>query len=644
MSKLKIIAGRYELKEQLGSGGVSTVYRGWDIVKNAEVAVKVIHPHLAENEVVVQRFKQELAITRKIHHNGIVEYYDILELEGNVFLTLEYLAGGDLKTRIRDGGPLPVSECTRIGIEILEAMQAAHEQGVIHCDIKPHNVLFDGDGHIRIADFGFARSTAAFDLTGQRTAGTPDYAAPEVTMNTFPDARSDLYSFGVTLFEMLTCRLPFQSNNPHETLWKHANMTPPSVRAFEPGTPEIFDQIIQKSMEKNLSDRYQTAKEFCDALMSLSLPSPPASAATHLCAYCGQPIIDALPYCFSCDKTETILIAAAQRRVSCRVIVTGPGKPGDRMDPELRHRILSLVVSVGAESSTIEKKIPRLPFVLLSDLSIESAEKVKSELAHLGVFAEISGKPSKQLKNTVFGLFNRKLLVLYPRYLLIGLGSAAGGLWQMIGRAPPWLLLGIFSILVLVVPTILRLSFKKPLAIRKDLLGTHTLATLLKPVQQLNTDQLKQLLRRIAEKFDVLYSMSHGLTATVLDDALQEIASLFETVGELEAELLKIDAMGVGKNFVTGVSKAVDVSPIANPHGPQQLTSGYEDALTVRRNIENTLQQYIDKILAFSVGIDQLSIALAGISEGKARILQTELAKLSTALTIETESMREWVE
>ena len=645
----QLLANRYELREKLGSGGVSTVYRAWDMLRNTEIAVKIIHPHLVENELIVQQFGQEIAITRKISHPGIVQYYEMLEYQGKTFLTLEYLSGGDLKMRIRDGGPLPVTEAARIGEQILMSMQAAHEKGVIHCDIKPHNILFDSEGHSRITDFGFARSSLSLEQMGQRNAGTPDYAAPEVALSGFPDARSDLYSFGITLFEMLTGKLPFQSNNPHETLWKHANAPPPSTRSQESGVPEILDLVIQKSLAKNPSDRFQTAAEFAEALTHLTLPTKRVSAATHSCIHCGGVVLDALPYCFSCVRTEVKLFSSADRRTTHSVVVHGPGKPGDRLDPELRHRIMSFVESLGAESPRIEKRIPRLPFVLFRDLSFESAENVKGELTQYGMSVGVIGKDSLSFRKKAFRLFNRKLLALYPRYLLIGLGSA-GGMWQIVGKASPWLLIGVLIAITAIIPTALRVSFKKPLATRQKGIEMSPLSLLLPLAQRVRTDQFRHLIGRIAEKFDILYGSlkqsvneegSEGLTASVLDSTLSEIVELFEGVIELEGELIKIDAMGINEKYRAAVSKLAAPGDSSTRQDLQQDLSGYKEAFRVRRNIENTLQQHIDRILRFSVGIDHLSTVLAGVAQGKARLLEAEMKKLSDTLVLEAVSLRE---
>ena len=625
----QILSQRYELREKLGSGGVSTVYRAWDMVRREELAVKVIHPHLVEDELIVQRFKQEIAITRKISHPGIVRYYEMLESDEGAYLTLEYLSGGDVKMHLRERGPMSVAETLRMGGEMLQALQAAHELGVIHCDIKPHNILLDSEGHIRITDFGFARSSLSLDMTERGNVGTPDYAAPEIALGEFPDARSDLYSCGVTLFEMLSGRLPFQSNSPHQTLWKHANAPVPSVRAYSPSVPGALDQIIKKSMAKNVSDRYQTAAEFADALANMEAPTPAVSAATHPCARCGALVLDSLPYCFSCGGTEVTLLSPPQGDPAFHVVVQGPGKPGDRLDPQLRHGIISLLKTAGAEAPNIEKRIPRLPFTLFTRLSLESAAEVKTELEGIGINAAILGKTSKGSKKRAFALFNKKLLALYPRYLLIGLGTAAGGLWRVFGRLPPAAMLIVLAIVLLVVPAILRISFTKPMAAKRREINRENLALLLKPAQAMRTDHFRRLVGRIAEKFDLLYKASeedgdeHGtdaVSASALNKALGEIADLCATVVELEDQLQKID-----ESHRDGTGE----------------TSDYLEVLRVRRSIEGTLQQYIDRVLKFSVGLDRIATALAGVSGGKARIMETELQKLAESIVIRSQISRE---
>ncbi len=266
-----LFANRYEVKEVLGMGGMGVVYRAFDRELQEAVAIKTLRPEaLAGDGVALERFKQEIRLARKIAHRNVVRTYDLGEVNGMYYLTMEFVEGTSLKELIGTRGPLPVPVTLAIGKQLCRALEVAHEQGVIHRDIKPQNIAVEPSGVLKVMDFGIARLTTRPKEQGLTrdgmSVGTPDYMSPEHLSGMELDVRSDLYSAGVVLFECLTARLPFEADTMYALIAKHLEDEPPDPRALRPDIPEALAAVIVKAMAREPGDRYQTAAEMHDAL------------------------------------------------------------------------------------------------------------------------------------------------------------------------------------------------------------------------------------------------------------------------------------------------------------------------------------------------------------------------------------------
>jgi len=269
-----LFANRYEVKEVLGMGGMGVVYRAFDRELQEPVAIKTLRPEaLAGDGVALERFKQEIRLARKIAHRNVVRTYDLGEVDGTYYLTMEFVEGTSLKQLIAARGPLPVPVTLAIGKQLCRALEVAHEQGVIHRDIKPQNIAVEPSGVLKVMDFGIARLTTRPKEQGLTregmSVGTPDYMSPEHLSGIELDVRSDLYSAGVVLFECLTARLPFEADTMYALIAKHLEQEPPDPRALRPDIPEALAGVIVKAIAREPSDRYQTAGEMHDALEAL---------------------------------------------------------------------------------------------------------------------------------------------------------------------------------------------------------------------------------------------------------------------------------------------------------------------------------------------------------------------------------------
>ncbi|MEE8378140.1 MAG: protein kinase, partial [Candidatus Aminicenantaceae bacterium] len=208
-------AGRYQIIEELGKGGMGKVYKVLDKEINTKVALKLINPEIAMDKKTIVRFRNELKIARDISHKNVCRMYDLNKEKGTYYITMEYVSGGDLKTFIRRAAPLSTARALSIGRQICEGLSEAHKIGIVHRDLKPNNIMIDDNGNARIMDFGIARSVKGKGITGSGIMiGTPEYMSPEQAEGKDVDHRSDIYSLGVILYEMVTGQLPFQGDSP----------------------------------------------------------------------------------------------------------------------------------------------------------------------------------------------------------------------------------------------------------------------------------------------------------------------------------------------------------------------------------------------------------------------------------------------
>jgi serine/threonine-protein kinase len=257
-----VLSGRYRLGAKLGSGGMSTVYLAQDEVLDRPVAVKLLHREISEEADQLERFRREARAAARLSHPNLVSVIDAGEDEGRPFIVFEYVEGDTLKRRIQNEGGLATDEAVAYAIEIGRGLIAAHGRKLVHRDVKPQNVLIDPDGRAKVTDFGIARSLESQGLTATgRVLGTTDYVSPEQAMGEDVDERSDVYSLGIVLYEMLVGDVPFQAETQVGVAMKHVNEPLPDVLVERPDVSAAVASVIDRATTKDPRDRYGSVGE-----------------------------------------------------------------------------------------------------------------------------------------------------------------------------------------------------------------------------------------------------------------------------------------------------------------------------------------------------------------------------------------------
>lgn len=270
-----ILAQRYEVIEEIGSGAMGRIYKVQDIKIGEQMAMKVLNPEITSDETTVLRFKNELRLARTITHRNVCRMFDFGEDQGMIFITMEYISGEDLKRTLMRIGQLSAGKTLIIAKQICAGLTAAHQMGIIHRDLKPQNIMLDQEGNVRIMDFGIARSTEAKGLTETGVIiGTPEYISPEQLEELELDQRSDIYSLGVILYEMLTGIVPFDGKTPLSVVLKHKTQIPKDPLEINPQIPQKLKSVILKCLAKDRQKRFKSAWEFSEALSQIEAELP----------------------------------------------------------------------------------------------------------------------------------------------------------------------------------------------------------------------------------------------------------------------------------------------------------------------------------------------------------------------------------
>jgi len=380
-------AGRYQIIEELGKGGMGHVYKVYDREINAKIALKLIKPEVAADRNTIERFRNELRTARDISHKHICRMYD-MGREGSLFyITMEYVPGEDLKAMIRMSGRLGTGTAVTVARQLCEGLAEAHRRGIVHRDLKPSNIMIDREGQVRIMDFGIARSVRSKDLTGAGVIiGTPEYMSPEQVEGRIVDARSDLYSLGIILYECLVGRVPFEGDTPFSVGFKHKSEKPGDPRGLNPDIPEDLARVVLKCLEKDPERRFGTAEELGAELERIAkriptteraLPRPKPSTARSV----------TLTFGLKKAVVPAILIAVAAMAAAGWFLFLKKGAPSGSSH---RHSVAVMTFEnqTGDKSyDYLGKAIPNLLITSLEqsrDLAVVTWERMRDILKQMG--------------------------------------------------------------------------------------------------------------------------------------------------------------------------------------------------------------------------------------------------------------------
>ncbi len=292
-----ILGERYQLLQMIGTGGMAVVYRARDLMLERPVAIKVLRHDFSTNEAFRERFRLEARAAANLSHPNIVTVHDFGFDTDRLYLVMEYVPGTDLKTILRERGRLPVEEAVNLIIQAAAGIGYAHRAGLIHCDVKPHNMLVTPDLRLKVTDFGIARAMASILPEEKHDVvwGSPLYFSPEQAAGAAPSPASDVYSLGVVLYELVTGHLPFNHNDPGELARLHRDEPPPPPRRLNREIPPALEQIILKVLSKEPSARYRTADQFGRVLSNFLLahetpPEQPLTPAANLSSARSTPV------------------------------------------------------------------------------------------------------------------------------------------------------------------------------------------------------------------------------------------------------------------------------------------------------------------------------------------------------------------
>lgn len=264
-----IIDERYRVTARIGHGGTAEVYEANDIINRMSVAVKLIREDVMNNPVTLKRFQNEATIVALLNHPNIVRVYNHGYIDGKPYMIIEYIKGQTLKDVLDFRGSLPISEAISIMLQLTAALQYANDHGIVHRDVKPQNMFLMTDGTIKLGDFGIAEADGVDPIKSKEIIGSVHYLAPEISKGGAASVQSDIYSAGITFFEIITGRVPFDSNDAVNIAVAHIKEKLPSPKKFLPNCPKEIESIIYKACAKNPHARYKSAQEFYDALLNI---------------------------------------------------------------------------------------------------------------------------------------------------------------------------------------------------------------------------------------------------------------------------------------------------------------------------------------------------------------------------------------
>jgi eukaryotic-like serine/threonine-protein kinase len=391
IAKGHTVADRFVVEAKLGAGRTAAVYKALDLNTRSHVALKVFDPLLTHDPIAAQRFAREAEILRVLNHPNIVKVYDLLREEAWPVICMEYFEGMDLKSYLVRYGRMPLKEFLPVATAVLSALQACHRLKVLHRDLKPQNVLINGNRDVKLVDFGVAKMSTMSDLTKTGAVfGTPEYMPPEVFRSTCPDPRSDLYSLGAVFYEMLTGRPPYVASSVAAIMTQQLRAEIEPLGSVRGDVPPWIESAILKSLRIDPGRRYQSCYELLRDLERgerTVTPDPLSDEEDLPCPHCKETLFPGLPFCHHCGLIREIVYQPGRW---CLVL--------DRSDEIDRlHDLITRAFAVSSDAA-VRRRLSRFPAVLCSGISRETAVALSHQLSAVPAELRITNRLAASLE------------------------------------------------------------------------------------------------------------------------------------------------------------------------------------------------------------------------------------------------------